>query len=358
MLITKDMYVPILKWRMGEYQALMRLKSEVKDYIVPLIVVPPIEYDFEEERPKKTIDEHMSPFGKRYREKWGNRKCLIDLDDSLDNQIMSSGKHAIQHIFDEIRGESNAIPVVRFTNGTNHKKIACEIVKRDGKGAAFRVRLEELMDIKFNQRANALLKELCLEKSSIDLIIDLAVPETFKPYKEFADALEAILGSIQDLDSYRSFVIAGTSLYLGKVKKPGANLSRQEWKLYKEIYSTFDGSLRMPSFSDYTIEQPGFTDLGIRRIMPAGKIIYTVDEIWHIRKGGAFRDDNSQMKKHCEGIVQSEYFRGAKFSKGDLRIEKTANGSENYGNLTTWKWVGVNHHIATVVEQLSNFYGT
>ena len=92
-------YLPILKWRQGEYQALMRLKTEVKDSLLPLIVVPPVEYDFEEERPKKTVQEHIEPFAKRYGAKWGKRNSLIDLHESLEGGVMDNGSLVIIHIF-------------------------------------------------------------------------------------------------------------------------------------------------------------------------------------------------------------------------------------------------------------------
>ena len=41
------MYIPILKWRQGEYLALDRLEDRVKDKVLPLIEIPPIEWDFE-----------------------------------------------------------------------------------------------------------------------------------------------------------------------------------------------------------------------------------------------------------------------------------------------------------------------
>ncbi len=47
-------YVPSLKWRLAEYQALCRLHEPVKDRITPLINVPPLEWYFEEKKLKKT----------------------------------------------------------------------------------------------------------------------------------------------------------------------------------------------------------------------------------------------------------------------------------------------------------------
>ena len=64
--IAHDKYVPILKWRQGEYQALTRLDNQIKGQINPLIVVPPVEFDFEEWRAKKTVQEHIEPFAKRF----------------------------------------------------------------------------------------------------------------------------------------------------------------------------------------------------------------------------------------------------------------------------------------------------
>lgn len=64
MKISSEKYVPILKWRQGEYQALFTLKAEVKDKVVPLLVIPPREYDFEEEKMKKTVHEHIETLPK------------------------------------------------------------------------------------------------------------------------------------------------------------------------------------------------------------------------------------------------------------------------------------------------------
>ena len=49
----KMKYVPVLKWRQGEYQTLHRLSDSIKDSITPLVNIPPIEWDFEEKRMKK-----------------------------------------------------------------------------------------------------------------------------------------------------------------------------------------------------------------------------------------------------------------------------------------------------------------
>ena len=79
MIVKPGDYVPSLRWRTGEYQALFRLNDSAKRRIVPFIVIPEIEFDFEEWKDKKTVQEHVEPFPKRYKDKWGARQAWIDV---------------------------------------------------------------------------------------------------------------------------------------------------------------------------------------------------------------------------------------------------------------------------------------
>ena len=54
MKLTERIYVPALRWRQGEYQALWKLATAVKEKVIPLITVPPVEFDFELHQPKKS----------------------------------------------------------------------------------------------------------------------------------------------------------------------------------------------------------------------------------------------------------------------------------------------------------------
>lgn len=67
--ISQTDYVPILKWRQGEYQALLRLADPIKDHTVPLIEITPPDFDFETQTPLKTLDEHLGTFATRLQKK-------------------------------------------------------------------------------------------------------------------------------------------------------------------------------------------------------------------------------------------------------------------------------------------------
>lgn len=350
-------YMPIIKWRQGEYQALLNLKSKIKDKITPLIVIPPREYDFEEGRMKKTVHEHIEPFAKRLKAKWADRLAFIDLHDSLEEESMDTGEGVVSFVLRaSITEKCKPRPIIGIKKSDNYIKQVKSFFKQTN-GAALRLSLEETMGQSPNIAIDNLLEKAGLTPTSIDLIIDIGAPESFEPYKAFANAITQSIFSINNLKNYRSITIAGTSLNLSKVKKPGATVKRHEWTLYLEILSLCSKFSIQPSFGDYTIETPSFSNLDMRKMKPSGKIVYATEDSWHIRKGGVFREDPSQMKDHCEAIISSGHYMDKDFSKGDYRIYETANELDNYGNLTTWKNVAVNHHITVVVTQIANLHG-
>ena len=48
-------YVPCLRWRQAEYQALLALSDKAKDSLVPLITISDLEFDFEDGTQRKPL---------------------------------------------------------------------------------------------------------------------------------------------------------------------------------------------------------------------------------------------------------------------------------------------------------------
>jgi len=360
MKISSDKYVPVLKWRQGEYQALFTLKSDVKDKVVPLLVIPPREYDFEEERMKKTVHEHVETFPKRLHTKWGKRLALVDLHDSLENEIMDDGRPVIEFVLNESIGLGcNIRPIVGLSKSSSYNSSVRSFLIIQKTGVVLRLKLDELLKPSVDTDIAALMNSLSVSSwEEVDLVIDLGEPENFEPYGLFAKVVAGAVSKISGCSACRSLVFVATSLKLRDVKKPGATQKRHEWGLFPSLRTEIAKTIYTPCFGDYSIESPSFLSLDMRKMKPAGKIVYTINDSWFVPKGGAFRGNESQMVGHCKAIISSGNYSSSSFSKGDERINETANGLNNCGNLTTWKWVGVNHHITFVVKQLSSLYGT
>lgn len=58
-------YIPCLRWKQGEHQAVLRLPNTIKNEFTPLIEIPELGWDFEEKKEKKTVDELLSDFAQK-----------------------------------------------------------------------------------------------------------------------------------------------------------------------------------------------------------------------------------------------------------------------------------------------------
>lgn len=355
MRIRDTQYTPVLKWREAEYQALYRLEEDQKQHVVPLIVIPPVELDFETRIAHKTLDEHIDAFVDRFGKKWNTRRALVDLHPSLLGEMLSTGEDAMTYIFRQLSEmEHHAVPVVGQADQAIAR--ALKIAKRDQRGLGLRISPEQILDGTLARRKAQLLPDMDL--SQIDLIIDLQKPTNFEPVDGFATALSMHINEIEDLLEYRSFIVLGTSIRLPEIETPGGRLRRHEWHLYSELLKPEYELQRRPTYGDYTIETPEFAPgLDFRKISPAAKIVYTIPHEWFVVKGRAYRNDTRQMRNLGEQITKSPYYSGPEFSFGDRRIKEVVDGVRKPGHLGMMKQVGISHHLSFVLHDLANSLG-
>lgn len=357
--LKQDHYVPSLRWRQGEYQALLELTDKAKAKSVPLITIPHIEYDFEASKLKHTVHEHVEPFPRRYKAKWGTRPAWIDIDKSLHDDGMKSGQNVVSYVFENLRQNgAQAVPVLTIgTEASVVARVASEIQK-DKRGMALRARFEDIMRPTYTQAARDLMQSAGVTPDEVDFILDLGAPN-YEPYGAFATGLRAALTRLGDLPKFRNFVLLGTAMpdTLSEVSKDGADLPRHDWLFYKSFVGSLPANIRRPNYGDYTVVHPSFTALDMRMLKPAGKIVYATSSSWSVYKGGAFRGNEEQMHDHCDELVHSPEYAGPAFSYGDEYINLCANRKEGPSNQTQWKKVAINHHITQVLNDLSMLGG-
>ena len=357
MILSENMYVPALGWRVGEYQALWRLDPRVKDRTMPLVCIPEVGFDFAEWKLKKTVNDHVLPFVNQYRKKWGTRPAWVALHENIAVGRMDNGSHVFDYIFDDLRlHHAHAVPAVSLTSDSDTVAAAARAIGRDGHGAGIRVRLEDLMYREPEKKVIELANELSLPLEEADLIIDLRAPN-FEPYQTFANLLIATIYRFDDLSGFRNMVLISTA-FPERIVRGIDEIPRHDWLFYKNLLATLPNGMRRPVYGDYTVVHPEFTPMDMRIIKPAGKIVYTTAETWATCKGSAFRDNPKQMHDHCETIVNDPkfQFRGPGFSYGDDYIAKCAERLEGPSNLTLWKCITINHHITTAVDNLAKMY--
>ena len=353
-------YVPCLRWKQGEYQAILRLFDNTKAFITPLIEVPEIGYDFETQKANKTIDDHLEPFVKRVMKKWGTKPCFVDISLVNPNERLSGDRHPLKFIFDELRdNKCRAIPVTSLNRDKAFRTVIKRITSTDNHGLSIRLNIEEATKPELNKSIDTILRSNDLKANQCDLVLDLGAPN-FEPVDSFAKLCVVIIKRIPKIDQWRSFIICGTSFpkSMGSIKRGTTIKHRFEWLLYKSIVKILStDNVRLPTFGDYGINHPDVLPRDMRFVTPSATVRYTTQDSWLIVKGINVRKNGfEQYRDLCRNVISSSHYLGEDFSSGDKYIADCGKGQESTGNLTTWRWVGTNHHIEKVVDDIASFF--
>lgn len=354
-------YVPCLRWKQGEYQAVYQLPCAVKKRITPLIEIPEIGYDFETKKANKSVDDHLALQAKRIKKKWGTRLCFVDLRHISMDLRMVDGTHPVSYIFSELRKEScQGIPIatIEIERDPCYQQAMKQVIHEDNQGICLRITLEQAAMEDIKEKITALLTRIDSSVSECNLVLDYGAPN-FCPLDGFCEVVEDIIKKLPNLAKWRTFTLLGTSFpkSMAEVRDRDEVLPRYEWNLYKKLVRALSiAGVRLPTFGDYTISHPDVPNLDWRLVKPAASIRYTVDDAWYIVKGQNVRDNRfAQYQGHCKTVIASRYYCGPTFSIGDKYIADCAAGKESTGNLTTWRKVGTNHHLAKLVHDISSF---
>lgn len=361
MAITFLDYVPVLKWRQGEYQALMRLRAEQKTNVVPLLEITPPDFDFELNEPKHTIDAHLAEFAKRLEAKWETRAALLDTGLLDADERMIGGTHPLLWLMDAVRPRGgNLVPVTGLERDAAYQDAIRIANQVDGRGAALRCSLEDAADGDFEDNVETLLEQIQVEIDHLDLLIDLRSPN-FEPLDGLAQLMVAVLSSSDIFQAARSVTVISTAFpaSMAEVSGPIAFVRRREWELYRRLVAALPQGVRLPAFGDYAIASPDLFQGDMRLIKPSATVRYATDDGWVIAKGPNVRDNGfGQYRERCRSVVvDSGRYLGAAFSMGSDYVDKCRAGTASTGSLTTWRWVGTNQHIAKVAHDLASLHG-
>ncbi|KGP89988.1 hypothetical protein N780_07635 [Pontibacillus chungwhensis BH030062] len=359
--MQKSEYVPVIRWKRGEQSAIKELEKNIKDNISPIIEIPPIDWDFDKEEFKKSIDQHLSNFAKQIEECWNENTLYIDaLQICLDDEeTMESGTHPLKFIFDHLEGINiKAIPVTSPSRGENYQSAIHEIINEYKTGVCLRLRdedFDEIEDLLLTTRG------FPCDTNEIDLIIDYEFIEP-KHEKRTSKLVLGSLQSIPDINSWRNLIFIATSMpdNLSAISTgTDGSIPRIEWSIYNKLLKA---SLpRYPTFGDYIIQNPNYNQIDPRVIQMAASIRYTSKSEFLIFRGFSVRSPKhgkwGQAKTLCERVIKSPQFSGENFSYGDKYIHECALGNTSTGNAKTWRKIGTNHHLTLVFQQFANSPG-
>jgi len=356
-------YVPILRWKAAEKEALEQSTSKEKESMTPLleILMPQPKNPKKGDRAKspaellteslETLKETLPKIPQEILKYWGKLPAFIDLS-LVDVSLRAGGMKQI------VTGAETIgiplTPVIGLSSDTKTQNVAFELAKSKERGLCLRLFRPDLIDsAALTQKIKAFLTASALSEKNIDLLIDL------KNTDEECLKLTELCARIPNILKWRTFTVAS-----GAFPPDLTNLSvdlhfkdRTDWNAW---FDQRQKNLpRKPSFADYTIQHPIYKD-PVRGSNPSASIRYTLKNQWLIMRGQALRGKNTKGHAQYPAVArlvsEREEFFGEKFSFGDKYIAEKGKDlkSKKTGTPRTWLRAGINHHLACTVSQISS----
>lgn len=358
--MTEAIYVPILKWKQGEYTALKELYASDKALVQPLVEIVPIPTPLDEDVEPATLDEHISKFPNQVESNWGcDQKIWVDASLLAEPAILANGQHAFAVIMAELRKRNvQAVPVVYLDSPILVLQAAAACNEVDGRGVVIRLDEEEADSPTIQRELDSLLLQLGLAASNADIVLDAG---SVSP--EFVSRTAIICRYVLDrfpyVHEWRSLVFASSGFPVNMAAQAvGVSMiQRSDWLTWQTIKADFDeGRIpRLPVFGDYAIAHPELADIDPRTMQMSANIRYTSVDHWVIFKGrGVRRYGFGQIYDLCTNLVGNSVYRGAGFSFGDMVYKQRADQGDAYGkgNASQWRRDATNHHLTFVVRQV------
>lgn len=344
-------YIPILKAKAAEFDALSHAGAERSGMTPLLEVVPPDEPEL------AAIQTALVAFAERTDQKWGrNDEFFVDVEAVGETPL--SGHLPIEFVFDELRaGSVLAVPVMPLWATATPIAGAVKIIAAaDSRGALVRIRFDDLGDVLSTPAiVPAAAAALGLSASLVDVLIDLADVDDARLSAYTAMAVAATR-NVATSASWRSITLASGAfpVNLGGLPQGRSTVSRADAQLWRRVTASVGGV----DYGDYAIAHPALTT-GMQ-FAPPPQLRYTSTDDWIVLRG---RENdprgNAQFYDLCAALVPTADYSGATFSWGDSYIDQAAQSASvspplvGPGAGQRWREVGTSHHLAYVVNRLT-----
>jgi len=355
-------YVPVLRWKPAEADALSKLSDVTWDHLTPLLELCPPELAPKKENkrkksPSQKIEDTISSMVENLMNAIGTHPVFIDLIHLPESIVCSNGEHIWNAILKKGKAVGmKVIPVTGFYGkGENNQAKISEVIQAFGNGAAIRLFRENLEKQKHLDAIPKLLEMLKTEIAQLDLLVDLQLIENE------IQSFNSVVKNIPQIDDWRTVTIIAGSFPLD-LRHLKANdtyiIQRPEFKIWQNDFNPLKGSAsrRAPSFGDYTTQHAIYKE-PVEHPHVSASLRYAAPEYWIVlrgewigKKGGS---GCAQYPAEAQLLMERAEYVGKGFSFGDKFIaEKARNGAAHPGNSHQWRIASINHHITLAANTI------
>lgn len=341
-------YVPILKWKKGEQNALKFLRDEQKELITPLIeIVDAIS-------PSSIVENFNKSF---------EYPVFLDTFHVEKTEIS-----ILKRILDEFNTyERKVNPVLYSDNLRNNFKIISTYTDR----VAIRIPVPEPIEGTSYITVINEIKRIKIDYPDIkiDLILDLGIVDE-KSASISHHATRELLENHLLLEKFYDRIIIAVTSFPKDLQSVPSGGSKEFIRLDNSLFLKVLNNPELTSiknlllYSDYGVTKFSNTEIDFSKLGNAilPKARYTTPKTYWVLKGKKDTKTKVMVKnyKHLANeIYKSPKYYGEDFSYADKDIKERALGlnKKGQGGNKEWVTIAANHHVSVVIEELSNLYG-
>lgn len=332
-------YVPILKFRAGEQQAIKNLDEAISDQICPL---------FEIHKPKDGVN-----LSEQIAACWYDRPFFFypTPDWYEEYEDINEWVNIPDGDFCNICKNQSATPVLDLSM----LDAISDWAFLPQQGVAIRIRNNEFAEVE--NMLNPVFSSSPLKRATTDLILDLQYAYQSDLFAK-ESVLKGTLPYIDGIGEYRSIIISSCS-FPKELPQMEVNriypFPRTESQIHAKALDLTNRFHFTYVYSDYgctNLEEIQFE----KWMSPNFKIKYSTNDEYLFIKGLPTKHgglDVARISTLCSTLVNSGKFCGDGFSWADTCIYQLATGTaKNGGNLTTWVSYSMNHHMTLICRIL------
>ena len=351
-------YVPVIRWKKAEQVALAKLTNDASAHLTPLVELV-TENLKRTERKAVSTEQVANEISNQLFRYWGERAVFIDLSHLSQDTVIQGSTHLLAILGHcAAATQVSLVPVLRLNGDTQYEKAVLEVLGRHSQGVCLRLSREDVDHPRLAEDLTRILSLLEVTHEVVDLLVDFQVIDQSVP------SFSALCARIPEIHKWRNFIVASGAfpVDLSDLQKNRQHtIERLDWISWSAQAAAVPPAVRLPIYSDYTIQHPRHQD----RTGPlnySASIRYTADKYWVIMRGeGVYNEDGpgpAQWPANALLLCERPEYCGDKFSYGDEYIRKQSLQYCQSGNATTWLRAGINHHMTFVVRQLANLLGS
>ncbi|WP_326672469.1 beta family protein [Streptomyces sp. NBC_01257] len=341
-------YVPILKAKLGEFQALQHAAAEVRSRMRPIMELVP---------DPEAAKDPLETFASRAMDAVPQGHTLTVDGAGLSSAAMShgAGRGPLARL-SELLGHRGVRmrPVVRTGDPDDMLREGAGVNDEHQDGACLRVAIHSYDNSFFAGRISEVLRILRLDPEEIDLLIDAG---PMPPGVVLSDVTELVVAIRAQLAQWpwRSECVAAGAFpknLTGFPRGQATSVVRQDLELWKRVVRRSHG--RPPDFGDFGVTHPHMPIQS--RGTPDPNMRYTTPVDWQVFVYRRKRPGNDDFFNLSRDLVSSQYWppAGRRTSWGDEQLHACATRQRpKAGGGTQWRAWATSHHLAVVTEGLA-----